>query len=63
MKIEIETPETYLSKTLEGWTVINNGMPICAMTSREGATLCAERFKLELPNVFWDGENGTFEIE
>ena len=63
MKNEIEIPETYLSKTLEGWTVIKGGMPLCATTSREGAILCAMRFNLKLPAVFWDGENGKFEKE
>lgn len=59
MKTEI--PEIYLSKNEAGWCLIYRGMPLCAMTSETEARQSAARFKLKLPEVFWDGETGRFE--
>jgi hypothetical protein len=53
-------PTTHLSKNSEGWSLMHNGMPICAVTTRERAEGFAEHFKLKLPAVFWDGEKGEF---
>jgi hypothetical protein len=43
-----------------GFTVLHHGIPICAETSRESALICADRAKLDLPLVFWDGDSGSF---
>jgi hypothetical protein len=61
IKIETEIPETYLSKNDQGWSLIKNGMPLCAVTSKEKAIQSALFFKLKLPNVFWNGETGEFD--
>jgi hypothetical protein len=61
MKTQIEEiPTTHLSKNSEGWSLMHNGMPLCAVTTQEKAEGFAEHFKLKLPHVFWDGEQGQF---
>jgi hypothetical protein len=55
-----EIPTTHLSKNSEGWSLVHNGMPLCAITTRENAENVASRFKLSLPSVYWDGEQGQF---
>ncbi len=55
-----EIPTTHLSKNSEGWSLMHNGMPLCAVTTQERAEGFAEHFKLKLPHVFWDGEQGQF---
>ena len=53
-------PQTHLSRNSEGWSLIHNGLPLCAVTTRERAEGFAEHFKLKLPDFFWDGEKGEF---
>jgi hypothetical protein len=55
-------PQSFLVRCANGlgFTVIHNGVPICADTSRESAMICANLAKLDLPAVFWDGDSGTF---
>jgi hypothetical protein len=55
-----EIPTTHLSKNSDGWSLMHNGMPLCAVTTQERAEGFAEHFKLKLPHVFWDGEQGQF---
>ena len=61
MKIETEIPETYLSRNEQGWSLIKNGMPLCAVKSKENALQSALFLEFELPNVFWNGETGEFD--
>lgn len=58
-KIE-DFPATHLSKNQDGWSLMHNGMPLCAVTTRERAEGFADHFNLKLPNFFWDGERGEF---
>jgi hypothetical protein len=55
-----EIPPVYLSQNSEGWSLIKDGMPLCAVTTRENAENVASRFKLSLPSVYWQGERGQF---
>jgi hypothetical protein len=55
-----EIPSVYLSRNSEGWSLIKDGMPLCAVTTRENAESVASRFKLSLPSVYWQGEQGQF---
>lgn len=55
-----EIPSVYLSRNSEGWSLIKDGMPFCAVTTRENAESVASRFKLSLPSVYWQGEQGQF---
>jgi hypothetical protein len=62
MKREIlkEIPSAYLSKTSDGWSLIKQGMPLCAVTTRENAEKVAAQFKIQLPSIYWQGEQGQF---
>jgi hypothetical protein len=55
-----EIPSVYLSRNSEGWSLIKDGMPLCAVTTRENAESVASRLKLSLPSVYWQGEQGQF---
>jgi hypothetical protein len=54
------TPKTYLSAACGHWTVIHQGVPICAPTDVETAKRAAANFKLELPAIYWNGYTGEF---
>lgn len=54
-------PSVHLSYSAElGWSLIKDGMPLCAVTTRENAEKVASRFNLSLPSVYWQGEQGQF---
>ena len=55
-----EIPSVYLSKNSDGWSLIKDGMPLCAVTTRENAENVASRFNLSLPSVYWHCEQGQF---
>lgn len=59
---EDSLPSSFLVRCANGlgFTVLHNGVPICAETSRESALLCADRARLDLPDVFWDGDSASF---
>ena len=55
-----ENPSIHLSSNAQGWSLIKDGIPLCAVTSKENAVKVAVQFKLELPSIYWDGEKGQF---
>lgn len=55
-----EIPSVYLSHSDLGWSLIKDGMPLCAHTSKEQAEKVATQFNLQLPAVYWQGEQGQF---
>jgi hypothetical protein len=61
MKNQNQIPQSFLSHCSSGkWTVVHNGMPLCAETSKEFALSTASRFKLKLPGVYWESAQGAF---
>jgi hypothetical protein len=59
---EDSPPPSFLVRCANGggFTVLHNGVPICAETTRESALICASRARLDLPAVFWDGDSASF---
>jgi len=55
-----EIPSVYLSHSEIGWSLMKDGMPLCAHTSKENAEKLATQYKLVLPSIFWQGEQGQF---
>ncbi len=56
----LEIPPAYLSCSDGKWRLVNQGLPLCADTTREQAEACAKSFRLALPAVYWDGDTGAF---
>lgn len=54
-------PATHLTRTETGWTLIHNGMPLCAETSSLADCLAlASRAKLHVPAQVWIASLGRF---
>jgi hypothetical protein len=60
MKTKNTDPQHYLSFSDRGWSLISNGMPLCAPTTRSAAEDVANRYDLKLPPKFWNGKEGKF---
>ena len=53
-------PQHYLSLSERGWSLISNGMPLCAPTDKATAEQAAKRHELTLPPVYWNGMERKF---
>lgn len=54
-------PETYLSRTERGWTVIHRGLPMCHdLASLADCFAIGARFKLTLSARVWIGARGIW---
>jgi hypothetical protein len=58
---EIEIPANYLSFSENGWSLISRGMPVCKTGTKENCLAVADRMKIKLPSVFWNGISGEFQ--
>lgn len=55
-----QEPTNYLSYSERGWSLISQGMPLCAPTDKATAEQVANRHKITLPTVYWNGLEGRF---
>ena len=58
----MSNPSTYLSTGDNGhtWTVIHQGMPLCAGTTLERAKSVAEQYGFEPGDIAWNGERSEW---
>lgn len=57
------TTTDYLSLTEQGWAVVSQGMPLCApRKTRAEAELVARHYKIDLPDVTWNGTVGRWVV-
>lgn len=58
---EQNIPQSFLTHCSSGqWAVIHNGLPLCAETTKEFALSTAARYKLTLPEVYWEAASAEF---
>ena len=53
-------PQHYLSFSERGWSLISQGMPLCAPTDKATAEQVAKKHNMTLPSVYWNGMDGKF---
>lgn len=52
--------KNYLSYSERGWSLISNGIPLCAPTDKLSAENVAKNLDINLPFFYWNGIQGKF---
>jgi hypothetical protein len=60
MKKLHQDPAIHLTTGRGKWCVISHGQPLCADTDRNTAEKFAAQFKINLPDVIWNGDRGEW---